>query len=1116
MYSGSVPARMRRKGSHMLQLNHIKKEYKTGDLVQKALDDVSLNLRDNEFVAILGPSGSGKTTLLNVIGGLDRYDSGDLIINGISTKKYTDRDWDSYRNHTIGFVFQSYNLIPHQTVLSNVELALTISGISGAERRSRATKALEQVGLGDQLHKHPSEMSGGQMQRVAIARALVNNPDILLADEPTGALDSDTSIQVMEPLKEVAKDRLVVMVTHNPELAEQYATRIVRLRDGVIQSDTAPFAPDDSAQVPPVHKNLGRSSMSPLTALALSFNNLLTKKTRTLLTAFAGSIGIIGIALILSLSAGVSNYIQEMERSTLSEYPLQLSTTGVDLAALLDPESYTSAVANNTNVGATSASSTPEGMVTVRELLSQLTEDNSSVNDLASLKKYLDSSECTISEDAASIEYTYGTVPLIYRQNKDGTVRQIFPDSSLSALNNTTSAAGIVSSMTNQSVFTEMAEEPSLYEDQYDVKAGRWPESYNEAVLVLNSDGSISDYALYILGIEDDSVMMRFLQEYAKNKNTQAPTGYGTYPYDTFVGLKYKIVTSSDYYVYDEERQIWRNRSDDEAYVEQLVENSPDLTIVGVVQPRADASSTILPIGVAYTHALTYYAIDHAAESEVVKQQLADPEVNVLTGERFDADQRETDLDISSLFSVDTDMLKDAFQFDASKLQFDLSGAFDLQDGSFDFSSILDPSAFQLDLSDLDLSDIDMSDVELPDMDALDLSQLFADMDLSVSEDALQSLMKKIMNGYKRYIIGNGILNLDKIGFSSYMESDQFKQLLSESMGDLLDTTGLQEQFTASLQQNLQGIMTSYLQSYSEQLSQKLGEALQTKLTAAIQTQMSTVMQQLMTQLTTQFSQQIQSAIQNNIAQLSSQVEDALKIDPTVFQSAVQVNMSTDDLVDLVKMNLQSSTTSYGSVLGALGYSDYAKPGSIWIYPKSFEAKNRIVDSLNAYNAAMRAQGEEDKVIVFSDTVGTLMSAVTKIVDMVSNVLVAFVAISLAVSSIMIGVITYISVLERRKEIGILRAIGASKHNVSEVFNAETFIIGMCSGVIGVGLCLLLLIPGNMLIHSIAGTTSVTAVLPPKAALVLIVLATLLTILGGLIPARSAAKCNPVTALRSE
>ena len=504
--------------------------------------------------------------------------------------------------------------------------------------------------------------------------------------------------------------------------------------------------------------------MSPLTALALSFNNLLTKKTRTLLTAFAGSIGIIGIALILSLSAGVSNYIQEMERSTLSEYPLQISTTGVDLAALLDPGSYTSAVANNTNVGATSASSTPEGMVTVRELLSQLTEDNSSVNDLASLKKYLDSDECTISEDAASIEYSYGIAPLIYRQNKDGTVRQIFPDSSLSALNNTTSAAGIVSSMTNQSVFTEMAEEPSLYEDQYDVKAGRWPESYNEAVLVLNSDGSISDYALYILGIEDDSVMMRFLQEYAKNKNTQAPTGYGTYPYDTFVGLKYKIVTSSDYYVYDEERQIWRNRSDDEAYVEQLVENSPDLTIVGVVQPAEDSSAAMLSSGIGYTHDLTLHVIEQAKSSAIVQQQMADPQINVFTGEEFGADNG-TSFDMSSMFSVDTDTLKNAFQFDTSALKFDLSGAFDLSAGSFDLSSLLDPDNFSLDLGDLPQLDMDMSSV-------------FENMDLSISPEALQNMMQKILNGYKDYVVGNGILNLDKISFSAYMQTEQFQHCL--------------------------------------------------------------------------------------------------------------------------------------------------------------------------------------------------------------------------------------------------------------------------------------------------------------------------------------------------
>ena len=1089
----------------MLQLNHIRKEYRTGDLVQKALDDVSLNLRDNEFVAILGPSGSGKTTLLNIIGGLDRYDSGDLVINGVSTRKYTDRDWDSYRNHTIGFVFQSYNLIPHQTVLANVELALTISGISKAERRRRAAKALEDVGLGSQLHKHPSEMSGGQMQRVAIARALVNNPDILLADEPTGALDSETSIQVMELLKDVARDRLVVMVTHNPELAEQYATRIVRLKDGVIRADSDPFTPDTAALTPPVHKNLGHSSMSPLTALSLSFNNLLTKKARTLLTAFAGSIGIIGIALILSLSNGVSNYISDMERSTLSEYPIQITSNGVDLASLLDPESYASAVSGETSA---SSDSSLEGMVTVRRLLSQLTENTTNVNDLSALRDYLESDASSVKENAASVEYAYGVAPQLYRQNADGTVRRVFPDNTLSSLNNTTTAAGIVSSMSSQNVFCEMAEEPSLYEDQYDVKAGRWPDRYDEAVLVLNADGSVSDYALYLLGLLDDAELDNFIREYTKNHNIDLPEDYGTYNYEDFLGLSYKIITTSDLYAYDEDLGFWRSHADDEDYLEQLAAESPALTIVGVVQPKADASSTILPTGVAYTHALTYYTI--------VKQQLENPDVNVLTGEPFEADEDSDGFDITSLFSVDTDALQSAFQFDSSKLQFDLSGAFTLNGSSVDLSSLLDPADFSLDLGDLDLSDIDMSDVELPTMEDMDLSSLFEGMDLSISQDALQQLMKDIMNGYKRYIIGNGILNLDKIGFSSYMESDLFKQILSDSMGDLLDTSGLQEQFAASLQQNLQTVMTSYLERYSEQLGQKLGEALQAKLTAAIQTQMSTVMQQLMSQLAGQFSQQIQTAIQTNIAALGSQMEDALQIDAETFQSAIQLNMSNDELVNLVKNTLQSTSTTSTSVLASLGYVDYSTPGSIWIYPKSFESKNQIVDELNAYNDAMRAQGEDDKVIVFSDTVGTLMSAVTKIVDMVSNVLVAFVAISLVVSSIMIGVITYISVLERRKEIGILRAIGASKRNVSEVFNAETFIIGLCSGVMGVGLSLLLLIPGNMLIHSISGSSDVTASLPLSAALILIALATLLTILGGLIPARSAAKSNPVIALRSE
>ena len=1066
----------------MLKLKQINKEYKTGELVQHALNNVSLNLRDNEFVAILGPSGSGKTTLLNIIGGLDRYDSGDLVINGISTKKYTDRDWDSYRNHTIGFVFQSYNLIPHQTVLGNVELALTISGVSKAERRRRAAAALEQVGLGNQLHKHPGEMSGGQMQRVAIARALVNNPDILLADEPTGALDSETSIQVMELLKEVARDRLVVMVTHNPELAERYATRIVKLKDGVIRSDTMPYEPEDeAAAVAPVHRNMGHSSMSLLTSLSLSFNNLLTKKARTLLTAFAGSIGIIGIALILSLSNGVSRYISNMEKSTLAAYPLQISSTGVDLASMMDPDTYTSV--------SSGSSSAPEGMVTVRQLLSQLNIGAAS-NDLRSLKAYLDSDACSI-RDNATVEYTYNASPLIYRQDADGTVHKLNPDTTFTDLaGQNTSVSSLLTSVSSPHVFGEMAETPALYEDQYDVKAGRWPEKYNELVLVLSANGSISDYALYAMGMRDQAELDKILQQYASNQLVDLPDDYGTYNYEEFLGKTFRLVNKADCYTYDAEHKLWLNKQADADYMQQVVADSEELTVVGVVQPKADATSAILYTGLDYLHELTYHVIDQAADSTIVRQQLADPDTNVLTGEPFGA-AGGTVLDIASLFSVDTDALKDAFQFDTSALHFDLSGAFDLTDGSFDLSTLIDPSSFQLDLSELPLPDMDMR-------------ELFDGVELHLSQDALQELMKKILNGYKRYLIRNGLLNLDKLGFSSYMKTEAFQKLLSESIGDLLEDSGLEEQFADVLQQNMQAVMETY--------STQLGEALQTQLTAAVQSQIGPAIQQLAGQL----EQKIAQAIQSNIAQLSGQVESALKVDPAAFQNAIQLNMTGSDLTDLIRSTLLSSASSYDSVLSSIGYIDYAKPDCIYIYPNSFDTKALIVDELDAYNAAMRQQGEEDKVILYTDMVGTLMTSVTEIISMVSHLLIAFVGISLVVSSIMIGVITYISVLERRKEIGILRAIGASKHNVSQVFNAETFIIGLCSGVMGVVLCLLLLIPGNMLIHHIAGDVNVVASLPPQAALILIVLATLLTMLGGLIPARSAAKSNPVKALRSE
>ena len=1064
----------------MLQLKKIHKQYKTGDLVQTALDKVSLNLRDCEFVAILGPSGSGKTTLLNIIGGLDRYDSGDLIINGISTKKYTDRDWDSYRNHTIGFVFQSYNLIPHQTVLANVELALTISGVSGAERRRRATEALQKVGLGNQLHKHPTEMSGGQMQRVAIARALVNDPDILLADEPTGALDSETSIQVMELLKEVAKDRLVVMVTHNPELAHQYATRIVQLKDGVIRSDTDPFEPDAAQLAPPVHKSMGRSSMSPLTSLSLSFNNLLTKKARTLLTAFAGSIGIIGIALIISLSAGVNQYIDDTERSTLSEYPLQILSSGMDLTSMLTSGSPASA----------SGTAAEEGMVPVRQLITQMVAGITS-NDLKSLKTYLESDDCTIAEDATSIEYSYNAQPQIYREDADGSIRQVNPDSSLSSLgiSSTSSTNSMMSSMMNTSVFYQLPESDELYNSQYEVKAGRWPEKYNECVAVLGADGTITDYALYALGLRDSAELDKMIQQFAQNQNVDVPTDFKTYRYSDFIGIQFKLVNAADRYLRDDDHNAWVDKSDDKDFMKSLVASSETLTVVGVVQPKEDASASMLSSGIAYPAALTQHVIAAAADSQMVQDQLASPSINVMNGEPFGTEDTSA-FDMSSLFRIDTDMLKSAFQFDTSKLNFDLSGAFDLDNGSVDLGSLIDPDDFQLDL---DLT-------EMPDLDMSILTDLFANMDLSVSEDKMQELAQKVLVGYKDYVIGNGILNLNKISFSQYLKSDAFKTLMNDAMGELFDQDALQAQFSEAMQT----AMSTLMESYSSQISETL------------QTQLGSAMQTAITKLMTQMSQNIQSQMQQSFSQLGSQMESALKIDATAFQKAIQFNMSEDDLTDLMKSAMLSSTATYDSNLQTLGYADLDAPSQIKIYPQDFDHKASVVAKLDAYNDNMRSQGADDKVIQYTDVVGTLMTSVTEIINMISNMLVAFVSISLVVSSIMIGVITYISVLERRKEIGILLAIGASKRNISEVFNAETFIIGLCSGVMGVVLSEILLIPGNMLIQKISNGTNVVARLPLNAALVLIVLATVLTILGGFIPAKGASRSDPVKALRSE
>ena len=1254
----------------MLQIKDIHKEYRTGNLVQRALDGVSLSLRDNEFVAILGPSGSGKTTLLNIIGGLDRYDSGDLIINGISTKKYKDRDWDSYRNHTIGFVFQSYNLIPHQTVLANVELALTISGVSKSERRRRAKEALEKVGLGAQIHKKPSQMSGGQMQRVAIARALVNDPEILLADEPTGALDSDTSVQVMDLLQEVAKERLVVMVTHNPELAQLYATRIVTVKDGRILSDTDPFVIDSESMAPPVHKNMGKSSMSFFTALSLSFQNLKTKKARTLLTSFAGSIGIIGIALILSISNGVDKYITNMEEETLSEYPLQIQSTGVDLTSMMMG-------------AATAQSGKKDWEVGVAQMVTNMFSKMNS-NDLESLKVYLDSNESSISQYANSVEYTYSVSPQIFLENGKN-IRQVNPDKSFSAMGlGSGSSNSIMSSTMSTDVFHEMPEDADLYKDQYDVKAGRWPENYKECVLVLTSQGDISDFLQYTLGLRDGKELDDMVQKFMAEEAVETPENEGPYTYDEILGKKFKLVNSTDYYEYDEEYKVWKDKSDNSSYMKKLVKNGEDLTIVGIVQPVEGATASMLTAGICYTPELTKHVIEKAASSEIVKQQLADEKINVFTGEEFGKEDNENSkFDMESLFSINADALQEAFQVDLSGFNMDLSSLSGLSSGlnvempempdmsalagniNLDESSMPDLSKLiKLDDLDLDLSHmIDPEEIlkNLPADQVPDMSQALKSVKFDFTEEKVTALLKEVltgyqesikdkpeadmdkmqaalkqyltskemnerlckdlqelvknnvnvdmssekliavavglMNQYQEYAKANGITQTDvasilaflsqgeiqqqikeeaenlvknsvtvnittkqirdllmqdvvaaypeyarnnslpdpaNLGtyFLEYMQTEDGQNRLMNGLMTLVDTSEVQTQFSQAMETYMKSMMTSFTDAIAKGIESKFTEIMEQvekQLTKGIQTAMeqmigniSSGMQEAMQSVMTSVSSSLTSAMSQAMSGLGGlgsgmgNMEDALSINPEAFAKAIQMNMNEDDLSELMMSLLSSENSSYDGNLKKLGYADLNVPGGINIYPKDFESKSEIVGILDQYNADMEAAGEDEKVITYTDLVGTLMSSVTNIVNIISYVLVAFVAISLVVSSIMIGVITYISVLERKKEIGILRAIGASRHNVSQVFNAETFIIGFCAGAMGIGITLLLLIPANSIIRSLADGVNVKAALPPVAAVVLIGLSVVLTLLGGLIPSRKAAKSDPVTALRTD
>ena len=1043
----------------MLQLRNIRKAYTTGSFTQTALDDVSISFRDSEFVAILGPSGSGKTTLLNIIGGLDHYDTGDLVIDGISTKKYKDRDWDTFRNNRIGFVFQAYNLIPHQTILANVELALTLSGVSRTERRTRALDALRKVGLGDHVDKKPSQLSGGQMQRVAIARALINDPEILLADEPTGALDSKTSVQIMDLLTEIANDRLVIMVTHNPELAEQYATRIVNLADGVIRSDSDPFdpAPEDMRAS---KKQVRRTSMSFLTALSLSWNNLLTKKGRTLMTAFAGSIGIIGIAAILSLANGVNSYIANVEEETLSEYPLSIENQGFDMTSLMTmgmgAQGGSSGSGDSQDAGQTGSSNGDADGGTVGES-KMVTGMFGSIgsNDLASLKEYLDNGDSGIAQYVNSIEYGYSITPQLFSSDTEDGVRQVNPDKSFSSIGfgSATSTNGIMSSMMSTNVFYEMPSDPDLYQDQYDVVAGTWPQRYNDIVLVLTPNGKVSDFMLYTMGLRDHSELDDMVRAFANEEEVNAPDDYMTLTYDQLMGVTFKLVAATDYYQYDSDYHVWKNKSDDADYMRDLVNSGEDVHICGIVKPKAGAKITSLQTGFYYTSDMVSHIIDEAADSQIVKDQLADSATNVFTGKSFveEADAEDSSFDMSSLFTIDGNKLQAAFQ--------------------------IDPDALSVDMSSLDLSG---AASDLPAAPEMDPSEFQVSGQPTINKEAAAALMAAVEKDYFAYYNEQVQQGKPAPSFNEYFATERAQKLISDALPGIIDTSEMQAEFAQKIQAYLQATMSSYIN----------------QVVSAMQTQMQAAMTQVM-------------------GQLSTNMATAMHVDESAFADAFQMNMDEKELTELMMSLMSSETTSFDGNLSKLGYADYAKPASIDIYPKDFESKQSVIDILDGYNDKMKAEGEDDKAVSYTDIVGALMSSVTTIVNMISYVLVAFVAISLVVSSIMIGVITYISVLERKKEIGILRSIGASKGDIGRVFNAETVIVGLVAGLIGIGVTALGCIPANAIVYALFDVPNV-AILPWQAAVILVAISVFLTFLSGLIPSSTASRKDPVEALRSE
>lgn len=1232
----------------MLELREISKSYVTSALTQVALDDVSVTFRDNEFVAILGASGSGKTTMLNVIGGLDHFDSGDLVIDGVSTAHYKDRDWDAYRNARVGFVFQSYNLIPHQSVVANVELALTLSGVSRGQRRRRALAALETVGLAEHSHKRPSQLSGGQMQRVAIARALINDPEIVLADEPTGALDSTTSVQVMDLLQEVARQRLVIMVTHNPELAHQYATRIVELADGRIISDSDPVVGesegagdgggvaggaesgdgagdggakgagrgasraareaaalnDDTAQLPIIStgeqadgsgaegngaaeadgategtggvvghkegqhrasrrrtdraaKRRGRNknradasrpghkprrvSMGPLTALGLSFTNLMTKKGRTAMTSFAGSIGIIGIALVLALASGANNYIITTQERAMASYPLTVERVGMDLTGVLSSSAAGEAAPN-------------DGKIHTASQLSNVTA-SMKTNDLTSLQSYLKGNGGNINKYVRTIEYNYGINPRIYLPKSSKGPVQVNPDVTFAE---GSTNFGAFQSMTSTNIFKQLANDRSLYVNSYDVVSGRWPTAANELVVALDSNGRLPERLEYTLGLRDYGQLQNAMAKLRQNEGVKLKNAAAIWAPKQILGAKFKLVNVPDLYKYDAKYKVWSARDNDAAALKQIVAAGTDLKIVGIVKPTSSGGgfgqSSVLSPGIYYTGALTQQVIAKAAASPIVKQQLADPKRNVFTGKTFEEEAKEhanPQIDLSSLITIDQDKLMAAFKFDPSSIN---TGLNNLDFSGIDLSGAV--GNVQLDLSSLDLSQMPAIDLNGLDASKLDYSTLqkqfpqLANIDLAKvvqaalangaikpgGSQALSNILTQVVGGFIPWYAQHGGDDGDggdggsgtpgqadpakvAAAVTKYLQTEQVQKLLAPIFnGDtIIDRAKLTANLTQALGNDpaVQQIAENVSADLASQISSKVASALSSTVTTALSKAVGQLLQSSLNQLMTTLQTQLTAQVQNAMGQIMGNLSSAMQVDANKLKDAFKFNMKPEEIAALLTQLLNPNATTARANLLTLGYARADQPERIDIYPKSFADKDHVKSILASYNAKAKAAKQTSKVIVYSDLVGMLMSSITNIINIVTALLVAFVSISLVVSSIMIGIITFISVLERRKEIGILRSIGASKADIRRVFNAETLIVGALAGLLGVGVSVLVTIPANIYVADRFGVQDI-ATLPVSAGVILVVISMALTFLAGLLPASKAAREDPVEALRGE